>query len=532
MSSDFDPQSFLDDELKMLLAAHCAGALDQEQADRLSARLLGNQTLQLAALCYIDLHSEMMWGRRGVRASLDTADAMYICAVLDDEAESEAARPKPIPRIPFTDPEPRSAAWWTWPAKLIKRLRDRLAAVDAAIQRRWLLLVSMPAALIVVMAVIHSQTPPIPDEPDDVAPPLAALVSRAQTPDQDGDEQAFRQGKPLVSGDYTLERGVVELTLASGPRVIIEAPATFTLTEQPTMALAEGVISVNADGAANDFTVQTPFGALVDIGTAFGVRVDTQAGLDFSVFEGRVRASSLQADANEPVEWIEFSAQTVGRIEAGRAQVVTRSVAEGQEAEGFVRNWQDVTHRPLMSADIVYVPNKAESFVRPLGHNQGKTYLYREALGHELGVDLVVSRLIPGVTQTGGYGPLKPLEHTLPKGTRVNSFLLLAWGPRTGHGERRFTLTFPEPILGVIATRPSLQASNKVFEVGNVNNEAFNDVFDQGIEDHDLIKLGDGGRTLVLDLKFMGLGDVLRIITAPKDVRSGHAQSAISQADR
>ena len=71
---------------------------------------------------------------------------------------------------------------------------------------------------------------------------------------------------------YTLERGMVELSYDYGSTVIVEAPAVFSVGSENVLMLYQGSIFASVKDGCKGFTVKTPSSILVDIGTEFGCR--------------------------------------------------------------------------------------------------------------------------------------------------------------------------------------------------------------------------------------------------------------------
>jgi hypothetical protein len=89
-----------------------------------------------------------------------------------------------------------------------------------------------------------------------------------------------------------LHAGLVELEFRSGARVVIESPAVFSLVNGNEMTLVSGKLMAHVPARAAGFTVQTSSGAVVDLGTRFGVNADPKMAPEVHVLEGRVEVQS------------------------------------------------------------------------------------------------------------------------------------------------------------------------------------------------------------------------------------------------
>jgi ferric-dicitrate binding protein FerR (iron transport regulator) len=94
-------------------------------------------------------------------------------------------------------------------------------------------------------------------------------------------------GSELGVGRYALLTGIVEVELAQGARVIMEAPARFELSSANKVTLLSGNLSARVLESAVGFRVETPTATVIDLGTEFGVSA-TAAGSEIHVFKGEV----------------------------------------------------------------------------------------------------------------------------------------------------------------------------------------------------------------------------------------------------
>lgn len=107
-------------------------------------------------------------------------------------------------------------------------------------------------------------------------------------------------GDTLKTGELRLETGVVELTYFSGAQVAVEGPAQFKLSGLNSLELQSGKLSAEISRRARGFSVKTPSADLVDLGTRFGVTVNSSQASEVDVFQGRVE---LTAPGNGGTKW-------------------------------------------------------------------------------------------------------------------------------------------------------------------------------------------------------------------------------------
>ncbi|MEN9637122.1 MAG: hypothetical protein RL077_5526 [Verrucomicrobiota bacterium] len=97
-------------------------------------------------------------------------------------------------------------------------------------------------------------------------------------------------GSRLHGDRHEMPGGTLALVTAKGARVVIEAPAVFQFESAQRLHLICGRLSAAVPPAAKGFTVITPSGTAVDLGTRFGVDVPATGDAEVHVFEGEVIA--------------------------------------------------------------------------------------------------------------------------------------------------------------------------------------------------------------------------------------------------
>ncbi|MEN3942756.1 LamG-like jellyroll fold domain-containing protein [Prosthecobacter sp. SYSU 5D2] len=102
----------------------------------------------------------------------------------------------------------------------------------------------------------------------------------------------FPQGMEIYRKHYSIQSGTVEFITARGARVVIEAPASFQFASAQLLHLKQGRLAADVPPAAKGFTVITPTGKAVDLGTKFGVDVPADGQAEIHVFQGEVIAQS------------------------------------------------------------------------------------------------------------------------------------------------------------------------------------------------------------------------------------------------
>jgi hypothetical protein len=97
----------------------------------------------------------------------------------------------------------------------------------------------------------------------------------------------FRAGQKL-----NLMAGLAELTFDSGAKVILTGPALFDVTDALGGDLQVGKLTAKVPHTAAGFTVATPGGKVIDLGTEFGVKVRDDGAMNVIVYVGDVQVES------------------------------------------------------------------------------------------------------------------------------------------------------------------------------------------------------------------------------------------------
>ena len=155
-------------------------------------------------------------------------------------------------------------------------------------------------------------------------------------------------GKAVRGEPYELAAGVLELETRRGAQIVIEAPATFRFESPQRLRMTKGRIAADVPPRAKGFTVVTPSGEAIDLGTRFAVDVPASGAAEVHVFSGEVvaragtktptslrdgEAFSLFANASREL-------RTAAFIRRGEVAELAAAVAAGQE-----RHAQEATDR-------------------------------------------------------------------------------------------------------------------------------------------------------------------------------------------
>lgn len=144
-------------------------------------------------------------------------------------------------------------AWWRW------------AATAAA------------AAVVVLSITLLFQNDEGPTET------LAVLVNGS----------ADQPSRTVGAGPLHIEQGQARLLFTNGVIMDIKAPADLRLLSVSRVICREGKLRTNVPKGAEGFCVETPRGAVTDLGTELGISVSREGKTDVAVFEGEAELSAL-----------------------------------------------------------------------------------------------------------------------------------------------------------------------------------------------------------------------------------------------
>jgi len=141
----------------------------------------------------------------------------------------------------------------------------------------------------------NNQSGRITQGPEDDAPAVAwaHLIDGYQSA-WDTDYRPTVEG--FTAGRYRMTDGEARLRLIDGTLVKLIAPIEFTLGGHGQISLYDGQLVADVPHAATGFTVHTPAGDIVDVGTTFGVEVLDDATTEAEVLDGLIRVAAKTSD--------------------------------------------------------------------------------------------------------------------------------------------------------------------------------------------------------------------------------------------
>jgi hypothetical protein len=279
----------LSDELKNLIDEYLTGAIEDDGVKRLDELLRADADARLYFVKYCRLHTDIY---EVARASRATTSALKSLEMLDEKVEK--------PPIVVAVPSQKSVVSRTWIP----------LSVAAAV------------ALVALAGVLHTSSK------NGSAEHPIAWVMNAQNcvwKEELSPSNDMRAGKRLV-----LERGLVEISFESGASLVLEGPANLELISSNSARLLRGKLSAKVPKRATGFSVISPQGKVIDIGTEFGMSVDAEGITDVYVFKGEVKAL-----AGAEKDSVSLKEKQAARIQTDGVSV--KPVEEKKQPVEFVR---------------------------------------------------------------------------------------------------------------------------------------------------------------------------------------------------
>lgn len=274
----------ISDELRTLVDA----ALDETITDadwrKLCDMLRADRELRGYYIARRTLHAGLMWEGR------------------DAETESRHTEVETPAVLATIEPERSHVGWYAATATA--------AAVLVA-----------AAAVAVYVFVINAEPAEQPARRGATVAVLMGATNTMLAEPHNGDEVAV--GGPVQRGGYTMNGGRVEVAFGSGVEAAISGPARFRLDSDMHTTLHQGRLTTLAKPG---YTVRTPGMRIVDLGTAFGVKVDDDGATRVECYRGAVRVELLDDDGEvtETIEltgWDALDRGTNGVIARGTSRI-------------------------------------------------------------------------------------------------------------------------------------------------------------------------------------------------------------------
>ncbi len=309
--------------------------------------------------------------------------------------------------------------------------------------------------------------------------------------------QEVLAGDQLQSGQVlNLVDGRIKINFQSGARLAIQAPAKLKLLGPNSAQLLQGVATVRVPGEIKGFLLVTPHQRVTDLGTSFGVNVDTTGNTAISVFEGEIE--------------LEHQRRLVG----GQAVALTAADETAHEVPyeigQFLNTWQVSFGVEQLIGDV-RVASPSERHSPGLVEDSGSLLLFPEREDVLLMHGYVIDGIEPGTYQR----PFRKRTVKLTEDLRVDSFLLQYNPIRGDRGAMNQTfqgeLHFDRPIVALILQSELLDSSDAKLALPATD---FRNIFRRGINDADVVALSPDRRVLRVTLNVKNGVDQIRVLVA------------------
>jgi hypothetical protein len=183
--------------------------------------------------------------------------------------------------------------------------------VDAPVVRRlnrwWPALAAAAATVLTAFFLRPKESPP----PEATSSGCAML---SQTLDAEFTSASLRSGDTLTPGTLKLARGLAQIEFFSGATALIEGNAQIEIVSAWEARVVSGRVRVHVPPAAKGFTLHAPGMKLEDLGTEFGLNVDsTRQTSAVHVFDGEVIAHPADGRRQSLTQGMGLSRDAAGK---------------------------------------------------------------------------------------------------------------------------------------------------------------------------------------------------------------------------
>jgi len=297
--------SDLPDDFADLVDRYCSGLIDDEEFHRLEAFLLHDGAARRFFVEYFHHHTQIHFAIRAKRATAAVIDQLCRSATVGPGAaalRTERARSQ--------------GRWW-------------FAGLAAGV-----LAVAAGAGILLWKGAWERSRTDLAARGKASSANVAWLVN-AQNCRWAGNEA--RPGRDMRAGKtLSLERGFAEIEFDQGARVILQGPAGLELISGSKVRISHGTLTARVPALARGFTVLSPKGRVVDLGTEFGLTVDEKGATTVRVFTGEVEAFPAIGGGGARDHGVTIHQDQTARIDG--QSVALKSSEQEQDPVVYVRS--------------------------------------------------------------------------------------------------------------------------------------------------------------------------------------------------
>lgn len=279
MNETFSPR-----ELARLASAVLDNVASADDVARLEELLLADRKARDFYYRMLDLHVGLAWALgTSVKAPLKD---------IGSPSKPVARSPRQVPAAGFAKKHNRPASGFL--AAFARYVPGGEFTVGA-------LVVLVVVAAFWGLATAYYRGPMVANSP--LGEPVAAVTASDNAlwrqPPRAGLPATNAADRPVIVRGQVVEltSGIAELKLKQGVTLVVKGPATWTIDGQNNATLNRGKLVAKVPPEAVGFTLRTPSSSIVDLGTEFGVEVDSTGEANVKVLRGRIQVEPNDAPA-------------------------------------------------------------------------------------------------------------------------------------------------------------------------------------------------------------------------------------------
>lgn len=274
----------MSEELHEIIVAWFGEELPETRREELLKRLREDAALRKELVTELRTFGNLQVVQAPEPRWLELQDELGLAAVRDDFNEEK------IRAALRRQPRPFVASWW----RPVAALAACLAAVFAV-----LLILQSPQQTAAASAGREN---------------LALVVRMDEVKWHGAQHNKPMAGGLVGAGNLRFDSGRLTLAFLSGVSVHIEGPADITLQDSERITCRRGNVRAHVNQGAEGFTIETPGGAVVDLGTEFGVNVEGEGKTQVVVYQGQAELAMLSKDGS-PLRTRLLSAQQSSELD-------------------------------------------------------------------------------------------------------------------------------------------------------------------------------------------------------------------------
>jgi len=186
---------------------------------------------------------------------------------------------------------------------------------------------------------------------------IATLVRTSQVVWRTGEEPLPDLSRLLPGEDIRIDSGQVEILFDTGVELVITGRADAAIVSGMRVVGKLGTFSARVSERGRGFTLETPATDVIDLGTEFGVEVDSSGGTKVAVFQGEVdlrsdrgqKGRSASEDSGRQPERLRVG-EAVQIDAAGKRRRLISIASDDFPTHGFNRNTHDL--RPVLFSAV------------------------------------------------------------------------------------------------------------------------------------------------------------------------------------